>query len=151
GAGSSWITPSNNQATTYINGPEFFSTQFNLTGFDLSNVTISGYWLADDYGLGIFLNGGSVGQASLPVFGALGGPMTPFTIKHGALGSAAFNQGSNTLTFGMINDSTNHGTITGGNSPTGIRVVFTVAGTDPVPEPASIFLVGLGLGFVVWS
>src|SRR5262249_31185573 len=45
GAGSAWITPSNNQAATFVNGPNYFSTQFNLTGFDLANVTISGFWL----------------------------------------------------------------------------------------------------------
>jgi PEP-CTERM motif len=150
GVGSSWITPSNNQAATFINGAYYFSILFNLSGFQASTAQITGYWLADDYGGGIFLNGVSVGQSSLPVFGGVGGPMVPFSISNGnpSLGQATFSGGQNTLTFGSVNDSTNHGLQTGGNTPTGARVLFTsstATATASVPEPGTIILMGAGL------
>jgi len=149
GSGSSWITPSNNQAATYINNAYYFSTSFNLTGFQASTAQISGYWLADDYGGGIFLNGLIASQASLPIFGGLGGPMVPFSITNGnaSAGQATFNGGQNTLTFGVVNDSTNHGTLGGGDTPTGVRILFTsaTATTSGVPEPGTLVMMGAGL------
>ena len=141
-AASSWITPSNNQNANYINGTTtYYSTQFSLAGIsDLTSVIIAGDWLADDYGTGVFLNGIAVGQASLPVFGSLGGPMFQFVIDGGNLGAAAFLPGLNTLTFGTANDATNHGAIVSlGAGPTGIRVVITesdgASPAAPTPEP----------------
>jgi len=146
-ASSAWITPSNDQNGQYINGTSnYFSTQFNLTG-PPSLAQISGFWLADDYGSGIFLNGVSVGQASLPAFGGLGGPMVPFNITQGnpGMGQAFFTPGQNTLTFGVVNDATNHGQLNNpATSPTGVRVLFTSA-TDSVPEPGTMLLMGGGL------
>jgi len=147
GSGSAWITPSNDQNGQYINGAaSYFSTHFNLTGTP-ALAQISGYWLADDYGSGIFLNGVSVGQSSLPAFGGLGGPLVPFNVTQGnpAMGQAFFVPGQNTLTFGVVNDATNHGQVTNpATSPTGVRVLFTSA-TDSVPEPGTMLLMGGGL------
>lgn len=146
GSGSSWIVPTNNQAATYPNGAYYFATQFSINSpLVASTAQLSGYWLADDYGSGIFLNGVSVNQTSLPVFGGLGGPMVPFSITNGnaGLGQAVFQNGTNTLTFGVVNDSTNHGTLVGGNTPTGVRVQFASA-TAQVPEPGTILMVGGG-------
>ena len=155
GAGSYWITPSSNQAANFANGNFFYSTTFNLTGFNLANVILSGFWLADDYGGGIFLNGVAVGQASQPAFGSEGGPMVGFTITQGNpnLGQAVFNNGINTLTFGVVNDSTNHGLIAGGSTPTGLRVVFTTANDlgSGVPEPASLILAAPCLAILAWT
>ena len=151
GSGSSWITPGNNQAATYVNGPQYFATQFSLAGYAASTAQVSGFWLADDYGGGIFLNGVQVGQSSLPAFGGLGGPMVPFNITQGnpVMGQAVFTGGQNTLTFGVVNDSTNHGTQLGGNTPTGVRVLFTsaTASSSPsaTPEPGTMLLMGAGL------
>src|SRR5450432_2576865 len=57
GAGSSWITPTNSQGATYVNNAYYFATSFSLAGYQASSAQINGYWLADDYGGGIFLNG----------------------------------------------------------------------------------------------
>lgn len=151
GNGSSWITPSNNQAQAYINNTYYFSTQFSLAGFQPASAQIAGYWLADDYGGAIFLNNVAVGQASLPIFGALGGPMVPFSITNGnaAMGQATFTGGLNTLTFGVVNDNTNHGNsgLPAGTTPTGVRILFTqsTALSAGVPEPSTLLLMGAGL------
>jgi hypothetical protein len=146
GVGSSWITPGNNQGTAYINGPYYFATNFSLSGLQAATASLSGYWLADDYGGGISLNGVQVGQNSLPAFGGLGGPMVPFSITEGnaAMGQAVFTGGTNVLTFGVVNDSTDHGAVAGGSTPTGVRVLFNNASAS-VPEPGTMFLMGIGL------
>ena len=148
GSGSSWITPSNNQNAQYINNTTtYYSSQFNLAGLSPSTAQISGYWLADDYGSGVFLNGVSVGQSSMPAFGGLGGPMVPFNITNGnpVMGQAFFLPGQNTITFGAVNDATNHGTVNNPNtSPTGVRVLFTSA-TASVPEPSTLLMMGTAL------
>jgi len=146
GAGSSWITPSNNQQQAFINGQYYFATNFALTAQQTANASISGYWLASTYGSGIFLNGVEVGQSSLPAFGGLGGPMVPFNIAQGnpAMGQAVFVGGQNVLTFGNTNDSTDHGVLNNIPGPTGVRVLFTSA-SDGVPEPGTLFLMGSGL------
>lgn len=140
GNGSSWVTPTNDQGTVYNNGTYYFSTQFQMSINEAQNARVAGYWLADDYGSGIFLNGTIVGQSSLPIFGGLGGPMVPFSLSNGGIGAGAFTGGTNTLTFGVINDSTK---ALGGQTPTGLRVLISGAS---VPEPGT--LVMLGLGFV---
>lgn len=149
GAGSSWVVPGSNQGTAYVNNAYYFATKFNLATNQASSASINGFWLADDYGAGVFLNGVTVNQASLPIFGGLGGPMVPFSISNGnaALGQATFVGGQNTLTFGVVNDSTNHGQVVGGSTPTGVRVVFSnsITAGAGVPEPSSILLMGSGL------
>ena len=140
-ANSSWITPGNNQASTYANGQFYYGQNFTLTANQAANAQITGSWLADDYGSGIYLNGVAVGQSSLPAFGGLGGPMVFFSISKGGIGQAQL-QSTNSLVFGVANDSTNHGLIAGGPTPTGLRVQIN---TTTVPEPGTILLLGAGL------
>jgi hypothetical protein len=149
GAGSSWIILTSDQGNLFPNGHSYFSTQFVLGAeTDLAHFAISGDWLADDYGLGIFLNGTAISQANLPVFGGEGGAMVPFAVTSGQ-----FVVGPNTLTFEVQNDSTDHGALTDTHtgSPFGVRVLITAAGvtspTGGVPEPTTwaLLLVGFGL------
>ena len=157
GKGSAWIVPGRDQATQYPNNlTTYYAQQFALGSVQAAKASINGFWLADDYGAGIFLNGVSVGQASLPIFNGLGGPMVPFSITNGnaAMGQAVF-QANNTIVFGVVNDTTNHGMTNCslaycGTSPTGVRVLFT-SGGDGVPEPSSYLLLSgglVGLGFL---
>lgn len=151
GVGSSWLVPGIDQSSQYANNlTTYFAQQFALGSVQAAKASINGYWLADDYGGGIFLNGISVSQSSLPVFGGLGGPMVPFSITNGnaSLGQATF-QANNTIVFGVVNDTTNHGATDCriaycGTSPTGVRVLFT-SGGDGVPEPSTYLLLGAGL------
>ena len=145
-ANSSWITPTNNQATTYPNAQYFYGTNFSLTSGQATSAQITGSWLADDYGTGIFLNGVGVGQSSLPAFGGLGGPLVFFSISNGGVGQAQFQINNNSLVFGLANDSTNHGLLAGGNTPTGLRVQISATA---VPEPGTILLMGAGLAGVL--
>jgi len=145
-ASSRWITPSNNQAAIFPDGQYYYSSSFNLTAGQAPGSHISGMWLADDYGTGVYLNGTAVGQSSLPLFGGLGGPMVAFSIANGGVGQANFVNGNNILTFGVMNDVTNHGTSgLSGSTPTGLRVLITTADTG-VPEPSTVILIGAGLG-----
>jgi hypothetical protein len=143
GAGSSWIMPISNQTTLLPNTLYYFSAQFLLSAAtDLTHFAISGDWLADDYGAGVFLNGIAISQANLPVFGGTGGAMVPFAVPSGH-----FVTGLNTLTFAVRNDSTNHGVLPAVNSSVGVRVLVTDAAvTSPVPEPSSLALLAAGLG-----
>jgi len=140
GVGSSWIVPGTDQGSVYSNATRYFATQFTMTANEAANARVAGYWLADDYGGAVYLNNTVVGQTSAPIFGGLGGPMIPFSLTSG--NGANFVGGQNTLAFGVVNDSTNHGLIVGGPTPTGLRVLISSAA---VPEPGTLFLMGLGL------
>lgn len=138
---SAWITPTNNQNGQFINGTQiFYSSQFTLTAAQASSAVVSGSWLADDYGTGVFLNGIEVAQSSLPLFGSTGGPMVPFTITGG------FTTGQNVITFGFKNDATNGGTITNpATGPTGARILITQAASGVTPEPATFGILAAGI------
>jgi len=138
-ANSAWITITNNQAATYVNANYFFGTTFQVASGQQGQAHIAGMWLADDYGQGIYLNGVATTQASMPIFGGLGGPMVAFSITNGGVGQAQFLGGTNYLTFGVTNDSK-----TSGFTPTGLRVLITAADTN-APEPGTLLLTGGGM------
>jgi hypothetical protein len=123
-AGTSSPTPSD-PAGLYI-----FRLTFDLTGFDLSSVLITGNWATDNSGV-IYVNGGATDQTSAG-FGSLTGLSLDAT--------DGLVAGLNTLAFHVTN-------LTGGSSgnPMGL-LVEDLAGTGrSVPEPSIVGLMAIGL------
>jgi hypothetical protein len=79
-------------------GVYVYSTTFDLTGFDLSTVRISGSWATDNEGTGISVNGTATGLTNAGGFPSL----TQFTISSA---NATFKTGLNTLEFKLRNAS----------------------------------------------
>ena len=104
----------------------YFRT-FNLTGINLSTVSLSGSWAIDDAGY-LFLNGYFV--ASFP-----DGNWRPLATFSVPVGSSEFEQGSNTLTMFMSFTD---------DYLEGARLYGQVTGAA-VPVPASMLLFGPGL------
>jgi hypothetical protein len=71
-----------------------YAISFDLTGFDLSNIVITGDWATDNAGVDILLNGVSTANENTNQFVSL----TPFTI------SAGFQAGPNSLEF-IVNNA----------------------------------------------
>jgi hypothetical protein len=113
---SKWIAPQFNTVGSQGEGVDagagpgvyVYRTTFNLTGFDLSTVRITGGWATDNLGVNIFVNGLPTGNTNAAQFPSL----TPFTINSA---NATFQTGVNTLEFHVQNQ-----TVTPGY--TGLRV-----------------------------
>lgn len=134
-----WIGPAagGNEMTNDVAGNYNYQESFDLTGFTLSSVTLSGFWAVDNHGC-IFLNGTNTGDCitSDTAYSAL----TAFSIVNGQNG-ATFNSGINTITFETVN-------ITGPTlDPTGLLVELSGTGTlaGPAPEPMTLSMLGVGL------
>lgn len=130
GPNSDWIAIN---AGTAHNGPApyTFSTTFDLTGYDLSTVSLSGFWTIDDGGM-LDLNGNQIDSLSVN--------NNPWTSLHSfSTISSYFLPGINTLSI-TITDSD--------NTYEGVRLQGSVTGTT-VPEPATLSLTLLGLAFLI--
>lgn len=138
-----WIAPQVD--VVGINGVPFdtlytYQTTFDLTGFNLSTVDISGHWTGDNYLSQVSLNGVPIYTGS-----GCGTPgnyafqsTDPFNITSG------FVQGVNTLSFNVINSTCFNNPPN--TNPTGLLV--DMSGTaDPintaVPEPQALIPAGL--------
>jgi hypothetical protein len=111
GPNSGWIGPTSAQYQTAdptqgcYEGNYTYRTTFDLTGYDLSKVTLTGGWAVDNYGVDIVLNDVSTGSTNSVGFASF----TPFTITSGLVA------GPNTLDFVVNNLPTTP-------NPTGLRV-----------------------------
>ena len=92
------------QAVGNAEGDYTYQTTFNLTGIDISKVSLVGSWAVDNTGIDILINGVSTGITS-PGFGSY----VSFTITNGLVA------GVNTLDFKMNNAPATP-------NPTGLRV-----------------------------
>lgn len=128
-ATSSWIS---NDASSFGGpGPFTYQTTFDLTGLSASTAQIGGLLSADDQAT-IYLNGNLVftgDQDSTSPWSRL----EAFSITSGFIG------GINTLDIVVPNNIE-----TANDGPTGLQL--DISGTASTPEPASLALVGLGLG-----
>ncbi|UCD82103.1 MAG: hypothetical protein JSW26_11955 [Desulfobacterales bacterium] len=124
-AGSAWIGP-NAGGPIGPGGNYSYVLTFDLLGFDLSTVSISGEW-ASDNSSSIFLNGNFTDYSrAFDQFGTL----EPFTLTE------YFVPGSNTLEF-VVNNA--------GDGATGL-IVARLEGTGAeVPLPGAIWLLGTSL------
>jgi hypothetical protein len=126
GPRSKWIAPQANQNDAAGGGNQpgnyTFQTTVDLTGYDLSQVSLSGGWAVDNSGVDLLINGQTTGLQNNAGFGGL----TPFTLTS-ANGLVA---GLNTIDFMVANAGT---TV----NPLGLRVDLRgLLNVPPVPRLA---------------
>ena len=135
GPNSRWISPQASQAVGNEVGDYTYHTSFDLTGYDLSQVSIVGGWTSDNTGLDILVNGASAGITNPGNFGAL----NAFTLTTGLVA------GPNTVDF-VIN---NAGDAAG---PTGLRVDLKGYLRIPQAVKPTLTIKRSGAGFSVsWA
>jgi hypothetical protein len=135
-ASSAWIAPHADYTglTADPDGDYIFRTTFTVSGVAPGDLGISGLWSTDNQGVEIALNGVDTGAAAL---GATDyGTLHAFTINSG------FQSGLNTLDIYVHNEPC---PTCNGLNPVGARFEVTDIRT---PEPASLLLIGLGLGLL---
>lgn len=123
GPNSAWIS---RDASTQYNDENIYDFTFDLTGYDLSTVSMSGLWSIDDIGT-LNLNGTVISSLGVGGWNAL----HPFSVSDTSL----YNQGLNTLSIDIT---------WADNAKDAVRLEGSVSGTQ-VPEPTSLVLwAGLG-------
>jgi hypothetical protein len=122
GPDSNWVARDPN---TSANGLGMYTRVFDLTGLDLSQVSITGAWAIDDRGT-LSLNGHQIGELPNLRWDAL----TPFSV---ASGSPILNQGQNELTISIT------------NTDNYLEAVRLEGAVSVVPEPSAAFMLVVGL------
>jgi hypothetical protein len=120
-----------------------YTETFNLTGFVGTTLELIGSFAVDNTILGILINGNVVTGTNSGNYGT-SGAKTGFDILNTSCvgGNCGLTGGTNTITFRTQNIGATS------PNPTGLLVEFTSATATPtggVPEPATLFGVGLGL------
>jgi PEP-CTERM motif len=132
---SSWIGKSD--AAFNGSGLYSFSTTFNLSGYNLSTVTLNGWFAADDAG-SLFLNGDLISSTAICAGQATCSSWD--TMNFFSVPNADFVQGVNTLSITLsYNDDNWEGVQLSG------VVTGSPIGTSPTPEPGTLLLLGSGL------
>ncbi|MGA2032589.1 MAG: hypothetical protein ABSG68_10050 [Thermoguttaceae bacterium] len=129
GPNSSWIA---RDYTTSNNGVNTYYRDFDLTGYNLSTVTISGSWTLDDQGT-LSVNGNQVASLGNGNWGSLSSFSVPLS---------DLVQGLNTISIAITQSD---------NYLEGVRLEGTVEGTSAIPEPATLIIWSLfaGLGIAL--
>jgi hypothetical protein len=131
---SQWINPTGDGMVFFDVGTYTYETKFDLTGYDLDTLAISGSWASDNASR-IYLNGVDTGYLSPSGPNNELGKMSPFSLTGG------FKDGMNTLRFDVVN--------TGFQS--GLHVHISDVTADFVPEPGSIAMLAAVAGSTLLS
>jgi len=116
---------------------------FNLTNFLFASLELQGSVAFDNTSFGIQINGKAVTGTTSGNYGT-SSSKTTFDITNASCAGGCFQAGTNVIIFRALNLQS------GSPNPTGILVEFSSATATPtgVPEPATLFGVGLGLSIL---
>jgi len=121
-----------------------YTETFNLSGFTGSTLELIGSFAVDNTVLAILINGNVVTGTNSGNFGT-SGSKTAFDFTNAScVPNCGLTSGSNTITFRTQNIAATS------PNPSGLLVEFTsaTAALSGVPEPATLFGVGLGLSIL---